>query len=139
MEKAYLILADGTIFEGKPFGARAGAEGPVVFATNMTGFEESLTDGAHAGEILCQTFPLVGAPGFNSTDAGPGPLPAAYVVRDWCAHPSGFRSEMDLDAFLKKKGVPGLCGIDTRALTRHLRRSGGAMAGVLQTDPPAGL
>lgn len=137
----YLVLADGSVFEGKAFGAPLSdiRFGEVVFTTGMTGWQETLTDPSYKGQILCQTFPAVGNYGFNSqdNDSGRG-WPAAYVVREWCAHPSNFRCEETVDAWLKKQGIPGICCIDTRALTRRLR-SGGTKNGALLAKLPASL
>lgn len=137
--QSFLVLADGTVFEGRAFGARTEVTGEVVFATNMTGFQETLTDPGYLGQLVCQTFPTVGAAGVNSFDGESDIVaPAGYIVREWCQHPSNFRCEQNLDEYLKSHGVPGICGLDTRALTRHLRRHG-AMMGVLLPRLPADL
>lgn len=135
-KNAYLILADGTIFTGKQFGAEGPAEGELVFTTAMTGYQETLTDPGYTGQIVCQTFPAMGNYGLNSEDSESGRVwPTGYVVREWCEHPSNFRCETDLDAYLKKHRVPGIYGIDTRALTRRLRREGTINAMLLSEVP----
>ncbi len=135
---AYLILEDGTIFQGKSFGAQGTTVGEVVFATGMTGYQESLTDPSYYGQIVTQTFPLIGNYGINDTDQeSPRVWMKGYIVRDWCETPSNFRSLTTTDEFLKKNGTIGLYGIDTRALTRKLREAG-VMNGMITTALPEG-
>lgn len=125
MQKAYLILENGTIFEGKSFGAQGEAIGEIVFTTAMTGYLETLTDPSYYGQIVVQTFPLIGNYGVIPADFESGkPHVKAYIVRQWCQDPSNFRCEGDLDTFLKSNGIVGLYGIDTRALTKIVRESG---------------
>ena len=125
MQKAYLILENGTIFEGKSFGAQGEAVGEIVFTTAMTGYLETLTDPSYYGQIVVQTFPLIGNYGVIPADLeSERPHVKAYIVRQWCQDPSNFRCEGDLDTFLKSNGIVGLYGIDTRALTRIVRESG---------------
>lgn len=124
MEKAYLVLSDGTILEGKAFGAEAEVIGELVFNTGVVGYLETLTDPTSAGQIVVQTYPLIGNYGVIPEDiAGPAAV-RGYVVRELCDAPSNFRSEGDLDTWLKDQGIPGICGIDTRQLTRILRDNG---------------
>ena len=124
MSKAYLILSDGTVYPGERFGAAADATGELVFDTDVVGYIEGLTDPRYYGQIVLQTFPALGNYGIIEEDFdGPCAL-RGYVVREWCPEPSNFRSQYTLDAFLKKKGIPGLCGIDTRAVTQHIRDHG---------------
>ena len=124
MEKAYLVLKNGTVFEGKAFGAETDAVGELVFTTGVVGYLETLTDPSYAGQIIMQTYPLIGNYGVIPEDFE-GPSTAhGYVVREWCDTPSNFRSEGNIDAFLKERGIPGICGIDTRQLTRILRDEG---------------
>lgn len=124
-ETAYLILENGTVFEGKRFGAGGEATGEIVFTTAMTGYLETLTDPSYYGLMVVQTFPLIGNYGVIPADFESGAVhPTAYIVREWCETPSNFRSEGDLDSFLKKEGVAGLYDIDTRALTRIVREYG---------------
>ena len=132
-KKAYLVLADGTVYEGDSFGAEGTAIGEVVFTTGMTGYQETLTDPSYYGQIAIQTFPLVGNYGINDTDEESGKVwMNGYIVRDWCETPSNFRSQRNLNDFLQEKGVIGLCGIDTRALTRKIREFG-VMNGAVTT------
>ncbi len=124
MEKAYLVLSDGTVLEGKAFGAEGEALGELVFNTGVVGYLETLTDPASAGQIVVQTYPLIGNYGVIPEDiSGPAAV-RGYVVRELCDAPSNFRSEGDLDTWLKAQGIPGICGIDTRQLTRILRDKG---------------
>ena len=123
--KAFLILADGTVFEGKSIGATGMTIGETVFTTGMTGYIETLTDPSYYGQIVTQTFPLIGnygvmPPDFESAKS----WVRGYIVRELCDQPSNFRCEGDLDSFLKEQGIIGICGIDTRALTKRLREAG---------------
>ncbi len=123
--KAKLILADGTVFEGKAFGAEGMVIGETVFTTSMTGYQETLTDPSYCGQIVTQTFPLIGNYGINCTDPeSDGSVVRGYVVREYCEHPSNFRCEGDIDGYLKKYGIIGIYDIDTRRLTRIIRESG---------------
>jgi carbamoyl-phosphate synthase small subunit len=132
---AYLVLADGTIYKGKRFGADGCATAEVVFTTATTGYLETLTDRSYHGQMIVQAFPLIGNYGVIPEDLESDHIEcAAYIVREWSRHPSNFRSRGDIDAFLRKAGIPGLCGIDTRALVRRLRESG-VMNGILCDDP----
>ncbi|MBO5448522.1 MAG: glutamine-hydrolyzing carbamoyl-phosphate synthase small subunit [Ruminococcus sp.] len=125
VQKAYLILENGTVFEGKSFGAVGEAIGEIVFTTAMTGYLETLTDPSYYGQIVVQTFPLIGNYGVIPSDFESGcPHVKAYIVRDWCQEPSNFRCEGDLDIFLKQHNIVGLYGIDTRQLTRIVREHG---------------
>ena len=125
MKKAFLILADGSVFEGKSIGAEGKSVGETVFTTGMTGYIETLTDPSYYGQIVTQTFPLIGNYGVESADAeSRKSYVRGYVVRELCDLPSNFRSEGKLDDFLKKENITGICGIDTRALTKKLRESG---------------
>lgn len=134
-DRRCLVLENGQIFCGEGFGAAAESTGEVVFTTGMTGYLETLTDPSYYGQIVIQTFPLIGNYGVIPSDfESPAPRLKGYIVRDWCRHPSNFRSEGDLDSFLKKAGIPGLGGIDTRALTRIIRERG-VMNGQITDDP----
>ena len=124
-KKAFLILENGMVFEGERFGFEGEALGELVFTTSMTGYLETLTDPSYYGQIVVQTFPLIGNYGVMPEDfESPRPALTAYIVREWCRHPSNFRSQGDLDAMLKKFRIPGLCGIDTRQLTKAVREAG---------------
>ena len=137
--QSYLILANGQVFRGQSIGCPGTTIGEVVFATGMVGFEETLTDPSYYGQIITQTYPLIGNYGMNSEDVESGKIWAkGYIVREACKTPSNFRSEETLDAFLKKNGIIGIEGVDTRSLTRTLRESG-VMNGAITTefDPDA--
>jgi carbamoyl-phosphate synthase small subunit len=135
MPKAYLILANGTVFEGDSFGYEGEAVGELVFSTGMTGYIETLTDPSFFGQIVIQTFPLIGNYGVIPADfESSGFQIKGYIVRQWCQEPSNFRSEGDLDTFLRQNKIPGLCNIDTRALTRIVRESG-EMNAVISKKP----
>ncbi|MCQ2591347.1 MAG: carbamoyl phosphate synthase small subunit [Treponema sp.] len=122
---AYLILADGSVFEGKSIGATGETIGETVFTTGMTGYLETLTDPSYFGQIVTQTFPLIGNYGFIPEDyESKKSWIRGYIVRELCEMPSNFRCEGTLDAFLKSQNIVGICGIDTRALTKKLRESG---------------
>ena len=132
--QAYLILANGRILKGKSLGCQGTTVGEVVFATGMVGFEETLTDPSYYGQIITQTYPLIGNYGMNSEDKESGKIWAkGYIVREACTTPSNFRSEETLDTFLKENGIIGIEGIDTRSLTRILRESG-VMNGAITTE-----
>lgn len=135
MDKAYLVLSDGTVFEGKAFGADQECIGELVFTTGVVGYLETLTDPCYAGQIVTQTYPLIGNYGVIPGDiAGPAAV-KGYVVRELCGTPSNFRSEGDLDTWLKSQGIPGICGIDTRQLTRILRDKGVMNATICRQIP----
>lgn len=122
---AYLILENGTVFEGKSFGAEKETTGELVFTTAMTGYLETLTDPSYFGQVVIQTFPLIGNYGVIPVDfESDSPSLKGYIVREWCQVPSNFRCEGDLDTFLKESNIPGIYGIDTRALTRIVREYG---------------
>lgn len=124
MEKAYLVLQDGQVFEGFRFGAERDSVGELVFATGMCGYVETLTDPSYYGQIVLQTYPLMGNYGVIPADFEGRCAVRGYVAREWCAAPSNFRCEMDLDTYLKRENVPGICGVDTRELTRIIREHG---------------
>ncbi|MCL2697197.1 MAG: carbamoyl phosphate synthase small subunit [Oscillospiraceae bacterium] len=136
-KRAWLTLEDGTVFEGESFGADGELIGEVVFTTSMTGFQETLTDSNYIGQIVVQTFPLAGCPGTNShddlSDYGGA---AGLVAREYSEIASNFRCEETIDEFMKKRGIIGLCGIDTRKLTRILR-SKGTINGIISGTEPA--
>ncbi len=132
--KCYLALEDGTIFEGMPFGATGEKTGEVVFNTSMTGYQEILTDPSYKGQIVTMTYPLIGNYGVNELDTeSVGPKVEGFIVREISSLASNYRSGLTLDQYLKKYHIVGLAGIDTRALTRHLRTRG-AMKGILSTE-----
>ena len=132
--KAILVLEDGSTYEGEAFGARRTACGEVVFSTNMTGYQEMLTDPSFAGQILVPTYPLIGNYGINESDFESRQIQVrGFVVREYCLRPSHWQSTRTLHEFLLAYGIPGISGIDTRALTRHLR-SIGVMLGILSSE-----
>ncbi len=134
-QKGFLILENAMVFEGKAFGYRGESTGEVVFTTSMTGYLETLTDPSYYGQIVVQTFPLIGNYGVIPSDfESKHPYLKAYIVREWCQAPSNFRCGGILDTFLRDKGVVGLYGIDTRALTRIVREHG-VMNGKIVTEP----
>lgn len=125
MSKRYLVLADGTIFEGQAFGADLETVGELVFNTGMTGYQEAITDQAYSGQLITFTYPLVGNTGINRDDyESITPACKGVVVYEWARRGSNWRNQMTLDDFLKAKNIPGICDLDTRALTRILRDRG---------------
>ncbi len=133
--KRYLTLEDGTTFVGEGFGAAADAVGELVFTTGMCGYIETLTDPSYAGQIVVQTFPMIGNYGIIQSDFEGKCAVRGYVVHEWCGTPSNFRAAGDLDAYLRSVGVPGIAGIDTRALTRILRECGTMNATITDAVP----
>ena len=134
-KRAYLILADGTVFEGKSFGAEGSVIGEIVFTTAMVGYQETLTDPSYCGQIVTQTFPLIGNYGTNDDDyESRGSVVSGYIVREYCEEPSNFRCGHTINEFLKKYGIIGLYDIDTRRLTRIIRESG-VMNGMITNEP----
>jgi carbamoyl-phosphate synthase small subunit len=135
--KGYLVLEDGTVLEGVPFGFSKEVSGEVVFSTGMTGYQESLTDPSYCGQILVSSYPMIGNYGVNSEDSQSGRVQVrGYVVKSLCDVPSHRLSDRTLDELLKADGIPGLSGIDTRALIRRLRLKG-TMKGAITTGDPA--
>ncbi|MBI4783812.1 MAG: glutamine-hydrolyzing carbamoyl-phosphate synthase small subunit [Oscillatoriophycideae cyanobacterium NC_groundwater_1537_Pr4_S-0.65um_50_18] len=133
-QPALLVLADGTTYRGWSFGASATAIGEVVFNTGMTGYQEVLTDPSYRGQIVTFTYPELGNTGVNPEDEESGrPQVKGAIARNICSRPSNWRSTQSLQDYLKKYGIPGIYGIDTRALTRKLR-SVGAMNGGISTE-----
>jgi len=133
MSVAKLVLQDGTVFTGRSFGAKGEVAGEVVFNTAMSGYQEVLTDPSYAGQIVTMTYPHIGNYGVNADDVeSEKPHVTAFVVRECARRPSNYRSEGDLHSYLEKHKVPGIDGIDTRALVRRVRMHG-AMPAVLST------
>ena len=136
-KRAILALADGTTFEGLAFGASGEATGEVVFNTSMTGYQEILTDPSYVGQMICMTYPEQGNYGVvGADDESARPHATGFIVRHHAEEPSNFRAERSLDAYLESHGVPGIWGIDTRRLTRHIRTAGAQM-GVISTEGSA--
>ncbi len=129
--RAVLALEDGSLWEGRGFGASAKVQGEVVFNTGMVGYPESITDPSYHAQILCQTFPLIGNYGIDPESfESPKPQVAGYVVGEICEHPSHATSTKSVHDWLSENGIPGIAGIDTRALTKKLRTHG-VMLGIL--------
>ncbi|HAG12023.1 MAG TPA: carbamoyl phosphate synthase small subunit [Desulfotomaculum sp.] len=124
-QSSFIVLENGQVFKGESFGADGETVGEIVFTTGMTGYLETLTDPSYYGQIVVQTFPLIGNYGVIPDDfESSSPKLKAYIVREWCQFPSNFRSRGGLDAFLKIHNIIGVCGIDTRELTKIIREFG---------------
>ena len=137
--KAYLILEDGTVFAGTSIGSTREVISEIVFNTSMTGYLEVLTDPSYAGQAVVMTYPLIGNYGICRADMESAkPWPDGYIVRELSRIPSNFRSEDTIQNFLKIHDIPGICGIDTRALTKILREKG-TMNGMITTTEYADL
>jgi carbamoyl-phosphate synthase small subunit len=139
-DRAWLVLADGTIFPGRPFGARGETTGEAVFTTAMTGYQEILTDPSFYGQIVTMTAPQIGNVGVNAADTeavDSKPSVAGFVVRDASPIASSWRAEQTLDAYLAHHGIVGITEVDTRKLTRHLRDHGSQNAAIGTTSPEA--
>lgn len=136
MTKAHLVLADGTTFTGTAMGAPGTTTGEAVFTTGMTGYQEVLTDPSYCGQIVTMTFPEMGNTGVNLEDQeAERPFLAGFVVHELSNVTSNWRATESLDAYLKKNGIVGITGVDTRALTRHLRDHGAQMAAIGTAEP----
>ncbi len=141
MTRAYLALADGTIFEGRSFGADGETTGEVVFTTGMTGYQEILTDPSYTGQLVTMTAPHIGNTGVNSEDpesVNEKPQVSGFIVRDPSPVVSNYRSQESLGDYLRRQGIVAIGGIDTRSLTRHLRDHG-SQNGCIGTGNPADL
>jgi carbamoyl-phosphate synthase small subunit len=133
-KRAILVLADGSVYEGSSFGAEADSYGEVVFNTSMAGYQEMLTDPSYAGQILVPTYPLIGNYGINEQDVESARIQVSgFVVREECLQPNHYMSNKTLHQYLAEGGITGICGVDTRAITRKLR-SVGVMMGMITTD-----
>ena len=131
---AILVLEDGSVYEGYSFGAEIDTCGEVVFNTSMAGYQEILTDPSYAGQIVLPTYPLIGNYGTNKQDIESKQIQVrGFIVREKCEHPSHYLDDKTIHDYLAESGIPGICGIDTRAITRRLR-SCGVMRGMLTTD-----
>lgn len=132
--KALIVLANGMVFEGESFGAEGTRVGEVVFSTAMAGYEETLTDPSYYGQIITQTYPMIGNYGVTEEDAESAKIWAfGYIVREKCDVPSNFRCKKTISEFLKEQNIIGVSGVDTRRLTRILRESG-VMNGAVTTE-----
>ena len=137
MERAYIVMENGRVFEGWRFGAPADAVGEMVFTTATGGYIETLTDPSYFGQIVVQTVPLIGNYGMNREDwESRGAFLRGYVAREICDTPSNFRCECTVDEQLKAWGIPGVCGVDTREITRAIREEG-ALNAAITSDPDA--
>lgn len=137
--KAYLALENGVVLEGESIGAAGETVGEIVFNTGMTGYQEVLTDPSYAGQIVTMTYPLIGNYGITQEDMESAKsYVQGFIVRELCDVPSNWRSEGDLNEFLRRQNIVGISGIDTRALTKILRESG-TMNGIITTKEPFSL
>ncbi len=136
-KKAVLVLADSSVYEGYSFGAEADAYGEVVFNTSMVGYQEMLTDPSYAGQIVVPTYPLIGNYGINEQDFESNKIQVkGLVVREECYQPNHYLSTKTLHQYLAENGIPGISGVDTRAITRKLR-SVGVMMGIITHNKTA--
>ena len=135
MKEAYLVLADGTVFPGRSIGAPVDSVGELVFTTGVCGYLETLTDPSYAGQIVMQTFPLIGNYGVIPPDFEGKSAVRGYVVREVCNDPSNFRCEGALRDYLQAQGIPAIAGVDTRALTRLIRKQGVINAAIRHSLP----
>ncbi len=134
MKKAYLLLADGTLFEGESVGAEGTSTAEIVFNTGMAGYQEVLTDPSYYGQTVCMTYPLIGNYGLNAEDFESRKCwVSGFIMREACRYPSNWRQDRSIDEYLKAENIVGLAGIDTRRLTRILRNSG-VMNGILYSE-----
>jgi len=130
--KATLALEDGRVFHGESFGASSECTGEVCFNTSMTGYQEVLTDPSYRGQLVAMTYPMIGNYGINEEDnESDQPHVRAFIIEELCEIPSNWRSSESLDSYLKRHNVAGISGIDTRALTRHLREKGAMKAALI--------
>lgn len=138
MKKRYLVLENGDVFQGTAFGADCGSVGELVFTTGMCGYIETITDPSYYGQIVLQTFPLIGNYGIIPEDFEGKCHIKGYVVREWCDTPSNFRCGGTVDEFLKHQGIPAICGVDTRRITEIIRESG-VMNAIICDEVPTDL
>ena len=124
-DKRYLVLEDGTVYEGYKLGADGECPGEVVFNTSMTGIQEIISDNSYTDQIITFSYPLIGSSGFNTEDSESLlPTTSGVVVREAVEYPSNFRSVENLDSYLKRHGIVGISGIDTRSITKKIRKEG---------------
>src|SRR6056297_856249 len=134
MKKAKLVLEEGSIFEGEIFGSVKESAGEIVFNTSMTGYQEILTDPSYKGEIVCMTYPLIGNYGINEDDfESIKPHVNGFIVKEFAEEPENWRLQKNLEKYLKENKISAISGIDTRALTKILRRQG-TMRGIITTE-----
>lgn len=130
MEKAYLILDNGTVFEGERIGAPFAAYGEIAYSTACVGYTQAITDKANAGKLLLWTFPMAGNYGVSEDEAEQDTVVFGFIARECCDTPSNFRCKYTLNEYLLEKGIPGIVGIDTRALMAILREQGSMRAAI---------
>ena len=135
---AYLVLSNGMTFEGKRIGAPVDRMGELVFTTGMVGYLETLTDPSYYGQLVVQTFPLIGNYGIIEEDFEGESALFGYIVRELCDMPSNFRCQYDVNTYLVRHGIPGLCGVDTREITR-ITREEGVMNAMICDEVPSDL
>ena len=139
MDKAYIVLEDGQVFEGEAFGARGETVGELVFTTSVVGYVEALTDPCYYGQIVLHTFPSLGNYGWIAEDmCDSGSAPRGVVLREGCDTPSNFRSGETLEDYLKSAGIVGIKSVDTRAITQIIRDAG-VMNAMITTEKPEGV
>ncbi len=132
----YLVLSDGTVYEGKPLGADGETSGEVVFNTGMTGYQEILSDPSYAGQLVILTYPLIGNYGINDDDFESRQLqPSGLIVKEACDQPSNWRSVKSVHQLMMERGMVGIQGLDTRAVTKHIRDSGVTMGVITDQSP----
>jgi carbamoyl-phosphate synthase small subunit len=137
---AYLVLSDGTVYRGRSFGASTESTGEVVFNTSMTGYQEMLTDPSYAGQILVPTYPMMGNYGINKEDDESAHIQVTgFVVKEHSERPSHYNSTRTIHEYLEAQGIPGISGVDTRAVTRRIRSSGVMMGAITTGDPQAAV
>ena len=133
---ATLILEDGSRYEGTLFGHKRSVTGEVVFTTGMTGYQETLTDPSYCGQIVCMTYPLIGNVGINDLDdESAGVRMRGFIVSELCDMPSNWQMKKTLDQYLAEQGVTGIYGVDTRALTKHVRNFGTLRGRIVEGEP----
>jgi len=136
-KKAHLVLENGSVHEGLTFGAEVDTFGEVIFCTSMAGYQEMLTDPSYAGQILIPTYPLIGNYGVNEEDIESDRIQVrGFVVREQCLEPSHYRNQKTIHQYLADSDIPGIHGVDTRAITRQLRSSGVMMGMITSSKPP---
>ena len=136
-ERAILVLEDNSVYEGFSFGSQADAFGEVVFNTSMAGYQEMLTDPSYAGQIVMPTYPLIGNYGINEQDIESNKIQVSgFVVREECPEPSHYLNKKTIHQYLAENNIPGIWGIDTRAVTRKLRSAGAMMGTITTTKTP---
>jgi carbamoyl-phosphate synthase small subunit len=132
--KRYLLLSDGTIYEGKPLGATGETTGELVFNTGMTGYQEILTDPSYAGQMVMLTYPMIGNYGINDDDFESDRIQVSgFIVREACEEPSNWRSTSTINQLLERRGIVGIQGLDTRMITKHIRSAGVTMGVICES------